>query len=309
MVLVSIVSLAYNHAPFIRQCLDGFVMQKTNFNFEVLIHDDASMDETADIIREYEKKYPDIIKPIYQTENQYSKGVKILADILFPSAKGRYIALCEGDDYWTDPYKLQKQVDFLEANPDYVMCSHNFKVYHEEKKTFIIDSYYDNYSEQKNCTYTLDEYFNLWYTQPLTCIFRNGSYLNKIPHKKYKYFRDNIFFYYVLKEGKGILMSEIMAAYRKHSNGIFSGNSKINNHHIEADNLLNLYKIEKDKRSFNKLIFHEREYIYWNIAQKGKMQALKELVTFLLRVPLHVGLNLIKSILLIELKNKRFNNR
>ncbi|MFK7782973.1 glycosyltransferase family 2 protein [Psychroserpens sp.] len=113
---VSICCLAFNHEHFIRQCLDGFMMQKTNFAFEVLIHDDASTDETANIIREYEHKYPDIIKPIYQTENQYSKGVSVTATINFPRAKGKYIAMCEGDDYWTDPNKLQIQVDLLEKH-------------------------------------------------------------------------------------------------------------------------------------------------------------------------------------------------
>lgn len=114
--LVSIICITYNHEPYIRQCLDGFMMQKTNFPFEVLIHDDASTDKTADIIREYEARYPDVIKPIYQTENQYSKGVKIGLTYLYPNAKGKYIAECEGDDYWTDPLKLQKQVDFLDSN-------------------------------------------------------------------------------------------------------------------------------------------------------------------------------------------------
>ena len=118
-IMVSILTLAYNHEPYIRQCLDGIVMQRTNFRFELLIHDDASTDETANIIREYEKKYPDIIKPIFQKENQYSKKVPIGATYLYPRAKGKYIALCEGDDYWTDPYKLQKQVDFLENHPEY----------------------------------------------------------------------------------------------------------------------------------------------------------------------------------------------
>ncbi|HHX61228.1 MAG TPA: glycosyltransferase [Epulopiscium sp.] len=104
--LVSICCLAYNHEKFIRQALDGFIMQESNFPIEVLIHDDASTDDTANIIREYEKKYPEIIKPIYQTENQYSKGVGISVTYNFPRAKGKYIAMCEGDDYWTDPYYL-----------------------------------------------------------------------------------------------------------------------------------------------------------------------------------------------------------
>lgn len=121
---VSVICTAYNHARYIRKCLDGFVMQKTNFKYEVLINDDASTDNTAEIIKEYELKYPDIIKPIYQTENQYSKGVKISLNILCPRAKGKYIAFCEGDDYWCDENKLQMQYDILEANPDCKMCIH-----------------------------------------------------------------------------------------------------------------------------------------------------------------------------------------
>ena len=98
-------------------------MQKTDFAFEVLIHDDASTDDTATIIREYEEKYPNIIKPIYQTENQFSKGIKINKTHQYPRAQGEYLAWCEGDDYWTDPLKLQKQVDFLDNHPEYSGCA------------------------------------------------------------------------------------------------------------------------------------------------------------------------------------------
>ena len=135
-VIVSIICVTYNHEPYIRQCLEGFVMQKTDFAFEVLIHDDASTDKTADIIREYEAKYPDLIKPIYQIENQYSKGVKINAIYNYPRAKGKYIAFCEGDDYWIDPLKLQKQVDFLEANPEYSATFSNL-IISDERQTNI----------------------------------------------------------------------------------------------------------------------------------------------------------------------------
>lgn len=124
-VRVSIITLAYNHGSYIRQCLDGFIMQKTNFPFEVLIHDDASTDDTASIIREYQAKYPDIVKPIFQTENQYSKGVSIGKDFLYPRAQGDFIALCEGDDYWTDSLKLQKQFDWMEAHPECSLCFTN----------------------------------------------------------------------------------------------------------------------------------------------------------------------------------------
>lgn len=120
--MVSISCITYNHELYIRQCLEGFVMQQTNFRFEAVVHDDASTDGTAAIIREYAEKYPDIIKPIYETENQYSKHDGSLFRIMNEACKGKYIAYCEGDDYWIDPTKLQKQVDFLEAHPDYGMC-------------------------------------------------------------------------------------------------------------------------------------------------------------------------------------------
>lgn len=123
-VMVSVCCLVYNHEKYLRQCLDGFIMQKTDFKFEVLIHDDASTDHSADIIREYERKYPDIIKPIYQTENQYSRGVKISFKFQYPRVSGKYIAFCEGDDFWTDPLKLQTQFDELENNPDCSFCAH-----------------------------------------------------------------------------------------------------------------------------------------------------------------------------------------
>ena len=122
--LLSIVCLAYNHAAFISETLDGFLRQETTFPFEIIVHDDASTDATATIIREYAARYPQVIKPIYQTENQYRKGVPF-STRLFAQAHGKYIAYCEGDDYWTDPRKLQIQVDFLEKHRDYVMTYHD----------------------------------------------------------------------------------------------------------------------------------------------------------------------------------------
>lgn len=122
-VQVSVICNTYNHEKYIRDALEGFVKQKTNFAFEVLVHDDASTDNTADIIREYEAKYPNIIKPVYQTENQRSKKIPINKTFQIPRIKGKYIAFCEGDDYWTDSFKLQKQYDFMETHPDYSMCT------------------------------------------------------------------------------------------------------------------------------------------------------------------------------------------
>lgn len=130
--MVTIRCITYNHERYIRQCLEGFTMQKTNFRFEAIVHDDASTDGTANIIREYAEKYLDIIKPIFETENQYSKHDGSIARILNEHTHGKYVAMCEGDDYWIDPLKLQKQVDFLENNPEYTMCFHNAVVYKEE---------------------------------------------------------------------------------------------------------------------------------------------------------------------------------
>lgn len=120
---VSVYCLAYNHEKYIRKCLDGFVMQK-GVRFEAIVHDDASMDNTAEIIREYAQKYPDIIKPICQKENQYSKGINIRDTYILPAASGKYLAICEGDDYWTDPYKLSKQFDYMEKHPQCGICVH-----------------------------------------------------------------------------------------------------------------------------------------------------------------------------------------
>lgn len=127
-ICVSVICLTYNHAAWIRDALEGFVQQNTNFRYEVLVHDDASTDHTADIIREYEKQYPDLVRGIYEEENQYSKNVPIIEEIVMPYVRGRYIALCEGDDYWTDPNKLQKQVDILEMHPEIDICAHRSRI-------------------------------------------------------------------------------------------------------------------------------------------------------------------------------------
>ena len=131
--MVTIRCTAYNQEPYIRDCLEGFVMQKTNFRFEAIVHDDASTDRTAAIIKEYAEKYPDIIKPIFETENQYSKHDGSLRKIMNEHMHGKYIAECEGDDYWIDPLKLQKQVDFMEGHPDFSLCGTNGLILWEEQ--------------------------------------------------------------------------------------------------------------------------------------------------------------------------------
>lgn len=123
-VQVSVYCLAYNHEKYIRKTLDGFVKQKTDFQFRVFVHDDASTDGTAGIIREYEKKYPYLIEGIYQSENQYSKGGQIIKKYIAPKLEGKYVAACEGDDYWLDENKLQKQFEIMERDTSLKLCLH-----------------------------------------------------------------------------------------------------------------------------------------------------------------------------------------
>lgn len=133
--IVTVWCLAYNQKDFIRDALEGFVMQKTTFPFEVIVHDDASTDGTTAIVQEYARLYPDIIKPVIETENQWQGGgLKHIIQIMNENYRnGKYIAFCEGDDYWTAPQKLQQQVDFLESHAEYSMCFHRAKKKYETK--------------------------------------------------------------------------------------------------------------------------------------------------------------------------------
>lgn len=121
--IVTVICLTYNHEAYIEKAIEGFLMQETTFPFEVIIHDDASTDATPEIIREYSEKYPLIIKPIFESENQYSKQGGITLESSFYKTIGRYIALCEGDDYWVDSRKLQTQYYAMEENPQVDICA------------------------------------------------------------------------------------------------------------------------------------------------------------------------------------------
>lgn len=141
-IMVSVLISTYNHEEFIRDAIEGALNQKVNFKYELIIHDDASTDQTAEIIRTYEKKYPHIIKPILQKENQTQQGRNINTEYIFPSVRGKYIAFCNGDDYWTDENKLQLQVDFLETHPDYSMCIHNaVRLNYETGEEKLLDTF------------------------------------------------------------------------------------------------------------------------------------------------------------------------
>lgn len=193
--MVSICCAAYNHAPYIARALDGFLSQKTSFPVEILINDDASTDGTPEMIRQYAKKYPDVIKPLFQSENQYSKGVAIDPAFNYSRARGKYIALCEGDDFWCDDQKLQRQVDYMEAHPDCSFCFTNGYIHdvdgRRSDREFI--PYYEKEKEAYSAAdraYTAGEMCGLTFVPTASFLFPRrvldllpGSYWDKpCPH-------------------------------------------------------------------------------------------------------------------------------
>lgn len=175
--LVSVLCLAYNQKDFIKDTIEGFLIQKTSFPIEVIIHDDASTDGTDIIIKEYADKYPNLIKPILQKENQYSQKVDIGAKFIFPVAKGKYVAICEGDDYWIDPMKLQKQVDFLEQNIDYGLVYTDINKINRNNEII-----YSNFMQNRNgleLKTSGDYLVAAPFVAPCTWVFRKDLYVVK----------------------------------------------------------------------------------------------------------------------------------
>lgn len=218
---VSICCVTYNHEKFIRKCLDGFLLQQTNFPIEVIIHDDASTDGTQRIIEEYNNKYPGIFFPLFQKENQYQKGIRGMnAKFNFPRCTGKYIALCEGDDFWNDPHKLQKQVDFLESNPDYFISGHDANII-DESETIISNSKLPAICKRDCSTIELQKCF---FVLTLSMCFRNVPELMQMPEELYKASNaDTFMISFFGKFGKYKYMADIVpATYRIHSDGIWA---------------------------------------------------------------------------------------
>ena len=212
-VCLSISCCTYNHEKFIEDALEGFLIQETKFPFEILIHDDASTDNTANIIKDYEKAYPHIIKPIYQKENQFSQFVNITSKYQISRAQGQYIAMCEGDDYWTDRLKLQKLVDFLEKNNDYAGCAHDVDVI-DEHKQIKQETPYGNYHEDLLTINDQIKYNNL---PSLSLVFRKQCFNHDLFIKlkeNTKYIGDIQLKCMILSQGKIKYFKEKMGTYR-----------------------------------------------------------------------------------------------
>lgn len=284
--MVTIQCITYNHEPYIRQCLEGFVMQKTNFRFEAIVHDDASTDGTADIIREYAEKYPDIIKPIYETENQYSKHDGSLDRIMNDHTHGKYVALCEGDDYWIDPLKLQKQVDLLEKYSECSMCCSGYIRNQAGKKDIVRNIL----SEKGFFFFTGEDWAKQWMANPLTWVYRKEK-MRECDAKLgvYKYFRDIHIIYHLLKTGNGIYLSEITAVYHLHPGGVCSSLSVLEKVRDSYKCYKELYLNNQDKvlreNYFNsiraRLMFGDKKRVLFQEGQ-GMSCSLRKRITLLL---------------------------
>lgn len=245
-VCVSVLCSCYNHERYIRKCLDSILQQKTNFLYEILIHDDASTDNSQEIIKEYEKKYPDLVFPIYQSENQYSKGAKP-GIINLKRARGKYIALCEGDDFWVSDQKLQKQIDFLENHMDYSLCVHAAYYAHEDSSLYKT-KFFRPYGI--SCDIPIQKIFEGWNFATNTIVYRRSArqdliipFQGKCPNGDYA------MSVYLALKGKVYYIDELMSAYRIESIGSLNWMWKNNvEKHIAA------------KKEFINMLFRIDEY-------------------------------------------------
>ena len=270
--LITIACPTYNHEEYIRQCLDSLLMQKTTFSFKILIHDDASTDSTPNIISDYHKRYPHIIIPIFQKINQHSLGIKN-ASIILPMIKTKYIALCEGDDYWIDPFKLQKQVDFLEKNNDYIIHSGSAKIIRDNLMTDEIIGAHDFTPK----TFQLEDFLHQNNLVTCTVLFRNIINKNDLD-----FFRNVVFgdwYLYVLllnkSQKKAYRSKDILSVYRIHDKGVHGGMSLLVNYNTYINQILIIKetikykgtsKLVLDSLNFYcfekfKILYNEKQYI------------------------------------------------
>lgn len=298
-ILVSIICTAYNHEDYIEKALTSFLNQKTTFNFEVLVNDDASTDRTAEIIRSYELRYPDIIFGIYQKENQYSQKINIPKTFLFPKARGKYIAICEGDDYWTSEEKLEKQVQYLESHEDCVCCVHSGK--------YIFDNGKDrgDLFRAYSCSRNVDIKDSILYWLVPTASFLFKQEFKYIPEEiTSEYFGDVPRLLYLLTRGNVYYLDESLSAYRLMSKSSLSKKRSLESIEFKQKLLKGTIDYYKRFDVYTNLIF--TEYIKKRIVQLSvdynvNMGNYKVLKT---EYPIEYGNLTLKTKLKIIIKNK-----
>lgn len=241
-VMVTVLCICFNHAKTLRRALDSFVSQETDFAYRILIHDDASTDGSQEIIREYQERYPHLIRTILQKENQYSQGLLHVGQLL-AAAEGKYVAYCETDDYWTDPHKLQLQFDALEAHPDCTFCVHNTQMVDTEGKALNEMFPPIKLTEGRLAA---DEYIHhelyegKWMFQLSSFMFRRDVMVKFAAIEKSgfpgKYYRvgDQPMFLFFVTEGDCWYIDRDMSCYRVDSGGFMSRIGKDNSFLLRA---------------------------------------------------------------------------
>lgn len=261
-VLVSVICTAYNHERYIKKAIESFLMQRTTFRFEVLINDDASTDMTASIIREYENRYPEIIKATYQKVNLYSQGIAP-GYVLFQQAKGKYIAVCEGDDFWTDPDKLEKQVSFLEENPDYSLCAHS-AFYAKENGDIINGRFFRKFFKSQEISIS-KMLKTEWCFATNSIVYRKGLRKEYIPPYRGKCRSGDVAFtLYLALQGKVYYFDEFWSAYRVESIGSVTWQQR-----QEID------KFIKERKEYIAMMHRFDEYTNFLYAEEIKFQTNK----------------------------------
>ncbi len=262
-IMVSVSCMVYNHEKYLRKCLDGFVNQKTNFKFEVFVHDDASTDSSAEIIREYQSKYPDIIKPIFQTENQYSRKVNIAWEIVYPKFSGKYMAICEGDDYWCDCSKLQKQFDIMEKHPECVICTHGVRKINEDgsmtDELYSLDVKCDTMFSKREFLemMTSVEHYPAQTSSYFIRMDVVRPWLKKRPDFMYARTAGDIKLLMLLATQGGLYhMADVMSCYRVCSIGSCTHRFK-NNNDLRISNYENNIKLYEKFDTYTNFEFHE----------------------------------------------------
>jgi glycosyltransferase involved in cell wall biosynthesis len=212
--VVTIKCITYQHVNFIRDAIEGFLMQETTFPVEILIHDDASTDGTADIVREYQAKYPRLIRTVLQTENQWLKGIKPRT-FLDPMVRGEFIALCEGDDYWTSSHKLAKQIDFLESSPDASLVFHNTWVSHEDSK----NDYFQCQGFDREAATLRDIIEREWFIATASIVYRRSNWAFD---RLFGVSFGGDFVLLLSAASQGVLryIDKVWSVYRKHDGGL-----------------------------------------------------------------------------------------
>ncbi|MBD2700676.1 glycosyltransferase [Spirosoma sp. BT702] len=215
--LVSVNIITYNHGKYIEEAINGALMQKTTFPFELVICDDYSTDSTRAILNKYQRKYPDMVKLRFRNKNL---GLKSNYFDNINACSGKYIAICEGDDYWTDENKLQKQINFLETNSEYSMCFHSGLEMHEYENLKSTSNIFSVVYERE---YTGEEILSNWLIPTASVVFKKPSSLDFKYLEKFLFY-DIILFLKLYENGKIFCLNDVMCVYRRHPNSVTNSN-------------------------------------------------------------------------------------